>query len=69
MTLLDNIPTLFAAGAGILGGVWWVVSNITANNTEIKLLRQNNDTIQAMLRDMREEQREMRRDVQNLLAK
>lgn len=69
MTLLDNIPTLFAAGAGVLAGVWWVVSNITANNTEIKLLRQNNDTIQAMLRDMREEQREMRRDVQNLLAK
>lgn len=69
MTLLDNIPTLFAAGAAMLGGVWWVVSNITANNTEIKLLRQNNDTIQAMLRDMREEQREMRRDVQNLLAK
>lgn len=62
-TILTAIFTVFIAAS------WWVLNNILTNKSKVVLLEQKTDMIIKLIEEMREDQKEMRRDVQQLMKK
>ena len=60
---LTAIFTVFIAAS------WWVLNNILTNKSKVVLLEQKTDMIIKLIEEMREDQKEMRRDVQQLMKK
>ena len=60
---------VIAVSTAMLGGLWWLMNNILTNKSEIALLKQQNDVTNKLLDELRNDQKEMRRDIQRLLSK
>ena len=60
---------VIAVSTALLAGLWWLMNNILTNKSEIALLKQQNDVTNKLLDELRNDQKEMRRDIQRLLSK
>ena len=60
---------VIAVSTATLAAVWWLMNNILTNKSEIKLLKHQNDITNKLLDELRNDQKEMRRDIQSLLSK
>ena len=70
MKLSDAIISpAVAVGLAIFGGIVWLLRFLFTNQKKIALLEARYDDIKEMLKEMRDEQKELRRDVQNLAKK
>tara|TARA_R100000231_G_C5301875_1_gene157786 strand:- start:58 stop:270 length:213 start_codon:yes stop_codon:yes gene_type:complete len=70
MKLMDQyMGYVIAVSTAMLGGLWWLMNNILTNKSEIALLKQQNDVTNKLLDELRNDQKEMRRDIQRLLSK
>jgi hypothetical protein len=70
MKLFDQyMGYVIAVSTAMLAGVWWLMNNILTNKSEIRLLKHQNDITNKLLDELRNDQKEMRRDIQRLLSK
>ena len=60
---------VIAVSTAIFAGCWWLMNNILTNKSEIRLLKHQNDITNKLLDELRNDQKEMRRDIQSLLSK
>ena len=70
MKLTDAIISpAVAVGLAFFGGMVWLLRFLFTNQKKIAILETRYDDIRDMLKEMRDEQKELRRDVQNLAKK
>tara|TARA_B100001057_G_scaffold350492_1_gene351999 strand:- start:117 stop:329 length:213 start_codon:yes stop_codon:yes gene_type:complete len=70
MKIMDQyMGYVIAVSTATLAAVWWLMNNILTNKSEIKLLKHQNDITNKLLDELRNDQKEMRRDIQSLLSK
>jgi hypothetical protein len=70
MKIMDQyMGYVIAVSTALLAGLWWLMNNILTNKSEIALLKQQNDVTNKLLDELRNDQKEMRRDIQRLLSK
>ena len=70
MKLFDQyMGYVIAISTAMLAGIWWLMNNILTNKSEIKLLKHQNTITNKLLDELRNDQKEMRRDIQRLLSK
>lgn len=70
MKIMDQyMGYVIAISTALLAGLWWLISHILTNKSEIALLKQQNDLTNKLLDELRNDQKEMRRDIQRLLSK
>ena len=70
MKIMDQyMGYVIAVSTALLAGLWWLMNNILTNKSEIALLKQQNDVTNKLLDELRNDQKEMRRDIQRLLTK
>ena len=70
MKIMDQyMGYVIAVSTALLAGLWWLMNNILTNKSEIALLKQQNDVTNKLLDELRNDQKEMRRDIQSLLSK
>ena len=65
----DYMGFLIALAGAIAASGWWIVNNLLTSKSQIKLLEQKTDMMHELLKEMRDDQKEMRRDIQNLAVK
>ncbi len=70
MKIMDQyMGYVIAVSTASIAGCWWLMNNILTNKSEIKLLKHQNDITNKLLDELRNDQKEMRRDIQSLLSK
>jgi hypothetical protein len=70
MKLQDTyITIIIAASTAVSGGVLWLIRTVLTNQKKIALLEQSTETISLLLREVRDDQKEIRRDLQNLASR
>ena len=70
MKLSDAIISpAVAFGLAVFGGIVWLLRFLFTNQKKIAILEARYDDIKDMLKEMRDEQKELRRDVQSLAKK
>ena len=70
MKIMDQyMGYVIAVSTALLAGLWWLMNNILTNKSEIALLKQQNNLTNKLLDELRNDQKEMRRDIQRLLSK
>jgi len=70
MRLFDQyMGYIIAVSTAMLAGIWWLMNNILTNKSEIRLLKHQNTITNKLLDELRNDQKEMRRDIQRLLSK
>ena len=70
MKIMDQyMGYVIAVSTALLAGLWWLMNNILTNKSEIALLKQQNNVTNKLLDELRNDQKEMRRDIQRLLSK
>jgi len=60
---------LWGVTLSILAASWWVIRNVLTNNKKIELLEQKTEMMHELLKEVRNDQKEMRRDLHNLASK
>lgn len=65
----DYIGFLVAIAGAVAASAWWIINNLLTSKSQIKLLEQKTDMMHELLKEMRDDQKEMRRDIQNLAVK
>ena len=65
----DYMGFLIAIAGAFAASAWWIINNILSSKSQIKLLEQKTDMMHELLKEMRDDQKEMRRDIQNLAVK
>ena len=60
---------LWGVTLSILAASWWVIRNVLTNNKKIELLEQKTGMMHELLKEVRNDQKEMRRDLHNLASK
>tara|TARA_S200002703_G_scaffold58275_1_gene50659 strand:- start:738 stop:971 length:234 start_codon:yes stop_codon:yes gene_type:complete len=65
----DYTGFLIAIAGAFAAAGWWIINNLLTNKSQIKLLEQKTDMMHELLKEMRDDQKEMRRDIQNLAVK
>ena len=65
----DYMGFVIAVAGAVAASGWWIVNNLLTSKSQIKLLEQKTDMMHEMLKEMRDDQKEMRRDIQNLAVK
>ena len=68
-TMSDYTAILIAIFTAFIAGAWWVMNNILTNKSKVILLEQKTDMMIKLMEEMREDQKEMRRDVHQLMKK
>ena len=63
----DYTAILIAIFTAFIAAAWWVLNNILTNKSKVILLEQNTDMMIKLMEEMREDQKEMRRDVHQLM--
>lgn len=53
----------------ILAASWWVIRNVLTNNKKIELLEQKTEMMHDLLKEVRNDQKQMQRDLQNLASR
>lgn len=70
MRLMENYANiLWGVTLSILAASWWVIRNVLTNNKKIELLEQKTEMMHELLKEVRNDQKEMRRDLHNLASK
>ena len=70
MKFIQDYTALFIAMVGAaIGAVWWVLNNILTNQSKVQLLEQKTDMMIKMMEEMRSDQKEMRKDIHQLMTK
>ena len=70
MKFIQDYTALFIAMVGaVIGAVWWVLNNILTNQSKVHLLEQKTDMMIKMMEEMRSDQKEMRKDIHQLMTK
>jgi hypothetical protein len=59
----DLTGFIIAICGSIVAAGWWVVNNVLTNKSKITLLEQRTDMMISLMKEMREDQKEMRRDI------
>ena len=65
----DYMGFLIAIAGAFAASAWWIINNLLTNKSQIKLLEQKTDMMHELLKEVRDDQKEMRRDIQNLAVK
>ena len=65
----DYMGFLIAISGAVAASAWWIINNLLTSKSQIKLLEQKTDIMHELLKEMRDDQKEMRRDIQNLAVK
>lgn len=65
----DYTAILIAIFTALIAAAWWVMNNILTNKSKVVLLEQKTDMMIKLMEEMREDQKEMRRDVHQLMKK
>lgn len=68
-TMSDYTAILIALFTAFIAAAWWVMNNILTNKSKVILLEQKTDMMIKLMEEMREDQKEMRRDVHQLMKK
>jgi hypothetical protein len=68
-TMSDYTAILIAIFTALIAAAWWVMNNILTNKSKVVLLEQKTDMMIKLMEEMREDQKEMRRDVHQLMKK
>ena len=68
-TMSDYTAIMIAIFTAFVGAAWWVINNILTNKSKVVLLEQKTDMMIKLMEEMREDQKEMRRDVHQLMKK
>jgi hypothetical protein len=68
-TMSDYTAILIAIFTALVAAAWWVMNNILTNKSKVILLEQKTDMMIKLMEEMREDQKEMRRDVHQLMKK
>ena len=68
-TMADYTAIMIAIFTAFIASAWWVINNILTNKSKVILLEQKTDMIIKLMEEMREDQKEMRRDVHQLMKK
>ena len=68
-TMADYTAIMIAIFTAFIASAWWVINNILTNKSKVVLLEQKTDMIIKLMEEMREDQKEMRRDVHQLMKK
>ena len=68
-TMSDYTAILIAIFTAFIAAAWWVLNNILTNKSKVVLLEQKTDMMIKLMEEMREDQKEMRRDVHQLMKK
>lgn len=70
MRFMENFATIiWGVIAAALAGLWWVIRNILTNTKEIELLEQKTEMMHELLKEVRNDQKQMQRDLQNLASR
>jgi hypothetical protein len=65
----DFTAIIIAISTALVGSFWWVINNILTNKSKVTLLEQKTDMIIELMKEMRGDQKEMRRDIHQLMKK
>lgn len=68
-TMADYTAIMIAIFTGFIAAAWWIINNILTNKSKVVLLEQKTDMMIKLMEEMREDQKEMRRDVHQLMKK
>tara|TARA_R100001369_G_scaffold25667_2_gene46708 strand:+ start:14197 stop:14409 length:213 start_codon:yes stop_codon:yes gene_type:complete len=68
-TMSDFTAIIIAISTALVGSFWWVINNILTNKSKVTLLEQKTDMIIELMKEMRGDQKEMRRDIHQLMKK
>ena len=68
-TMADYTAIIIAIFTAFIAAAWWIINNILTNKSKVVLLEQKTDMIIKLMEEMREDQKEMRRDVHQLMKK
>jgi hypothetical protein len=60
---------LWGVTLSILAASWWVIRNVLTNNKKIELLEQKTEMMHELLKEVRNDQKQMQRDLQNLASR
>jgi hypothetical protein len=70
MRLMENYANiLWGVTLSILAASWWVIRNVLTNNKKIELLEQKTEMMHELLKEVRNDQKQMQRDLQNLASR
>ena len=67
--LEDYTGYILAAVTALIGASWWIINNVLTNRSQVGLLEQKTDMMIKMMEEMRSDQKEMRKDIQQLMIK
>jgi len=56
----DYMGFLIALAGAIAASGWWIINNLLTSKSQIKLLEQKTDMMHELLKEMRDDQKEMR---------
>ena len=70
MKFLEDFTGYIVAGiTALIAASWWIINNVLTNRSQVVLLEQKTDMIIKMMEEMRSDQKEMRKDIQQLMIK
>lgn len=67
--LEDYTGYVVAVITALIGASWWIINNVLTNRSQVVLLEQKTDMMIKMMEEMRSDQKEMRKDIQQLMIK
>ena len=67
--LEDYTGYIVAAITALIAASWWIINNVLTNRSQVVLLEQKTDMMIKMMEEMRSDQKEMRKDIQQLMIK
>ena len=65
----DYMGFVIAIAGAAVAAAWWVMNNVLTSKSQVKLLEQKTDMMIQMMAEMREDQKEMRKDIHQMMTK